>query len=157
MNCSHSNVRKWMRRLIKQKYVRIERERYGFRLFILNPKKVRVSKLGQSEAVQGVQTRSCRVSTDGQSKGIHSIEKSTTSEKLLRNNPTKLLKNNNTTPLADARSLPSLLRDLGKEKTVPSDRPSQEQLAGRENLLLDQRQQILNDPRFAKKEIAIPA
>jgi hypothetical protein len=42
MNCSAAKVRKWMRRLIVYRYVRMERHRYGFTLFILNPKKFRV-------------------------------------------------------------------------------------------------------------------
>jgi hypothetical protein len=116
MNCSPSSVRRWMRRLITEKYVRMERERYGFRLFVLNPKKFRASKLGQSEPLQSVQTRHARVSAHGQSKGIQAIEESAISEIPLQNNLTKLLKNNNTArTMKNACSFPSF-PERDKEK-----------------------------------------
>lgn len=140
MNCSAANVRKWMRRLIQQKYVRIEHDRYGFRLFILNPKKSRVSKLGQPESAPRVQTRYARVSADGRSKHIHPIEKSNPFDKLLQNNPTKLLKNNNTKPLAHAGSiLPYVPEEKGQ---TLRERQTQE------TTLLEQKEKLLTRQRL---------
>jgi hypothetical protein len=145
MNCSTANVRKWMQRLIVQRYVRIDRERYGFRLFILNPKKFRVSKFGQSDPLQSVQNRTARVSTRGRSKQTHTVEKTVTSQNPLQNNLTKHLKNNNTTALAKiARSvLPS----------VPEEqRQTQEQSQERKKLLLEQKQSIETEQRLAREQ-----
>jgi hypothetical protein len=140
MNCSSANVRKWMRRLIQQKYIRFERERYGFRLFILNPKKIRVSTLEQPGSVQGVQSRPSGMSTDEQSKGTHSIDKSSTSENLLQNNLTKLLKNYNSASLADARSiLFSIPEEMGQ---TLRERQTQE------TTLLGQKEKLLTVQRF---------
>lgn len=96
MNCSPSNVRKWMRRLIDQKYIRTERDQYGFRIFILNPKKVRVSKHRQSAQPQSVQTRTDRVSKYGRSAHVHHHRNKEVMSALLQNNLTKHLLNNKT-------------------------------------------------------------
>ena len=78
MNCKRGSVREWMQRLIKQRYIRVERDRRGIRIFILNPKKFRVSETQHS-------------------KQVHHFRNKDTYEKLLQNNLLKLLPNNKTT------------------------------------------------------------
>ena len=80
------------------------------------------------------------MSRNGQSKDIHPIDKSSTSENLLQNNLTKLLKNNNTTPLAQARSI---LCSIPEEK-VQTLRERQTQ----ETTLLEQREKLLTHQRL---------
>lgn len=96
MNCKRGSVREWTRRLIQQKYIRVERDRRGIRIFILNPKKFRVSKPQHSESVVSVGTTHSRVSKVQHSKQVHHTRNADTYEKLLRNNLTKLLPNNKT-------------------------------------------------------------
>jgi Helix-turn-helix domain len=55
MNCSRGSVRDWMRRLVAQKYIRTERDRRGIYIYVLNPKKFRVSKVQHSQRVQSVE------------------------------------------------------------------------------------------------------
>jgi DNA-binding FadR family transcriptional regulator len=129
INSNRSTVRKWMVRLIRKKYVRVERDRRGIRVFVLNPKKFRVSKLGHSQSGQSAQVQHHRVSHGGHSKQGYAPRDKDTYEKLLRNNLTKLLKNNNT-------ALPS---DFS---TVENRRELQEQ-SERQTLLARQKQEIL--------------
>lgn len=135
MNCSAANVRKWMRRLKQQSYVRVEPDRRGFRLFIKNPKKVRLSKLGQPKPTETVQTQHARSSTYGHSKPIHYIENAGTSEMLLRSELTKLLKNNNTTADAKPASVPLRFGELEKIKSIPLEKSPWEMEATRRKLL----------------------
>jgi len=129
MNCNRSTVRKWTSRLVEQKYIRVERDRRGIRVFVLNPKKFRVSKLAHSQSGQSVQVQHHRVSRGGHSNRGYAPRNKDTYEKLLRNNLTKLLKNNKT----------ALQPDFS---TVENRRELQEQTE-RQKLLLRQKQEIL--------------
>lgn len=112
MNCKRGSVREWMARLVRQKYIRLERDRRGIRIFVLNPKKARVSKLQHSKPAVSVGNSVGRVPEVQHSKPIHAVGNTATSETLLRSDLTKLLKNNNTTASV---SVPSLSR----EKAIP--------------------------------------
>lgn len=136
MNCSRSTVRKWMSRLVEQKYIRVERDRRGIRVFVLNPKKFRVSKLAHSQPGQSVQVQHGRVSNSEHSNRGYAPRNKDTYEKLLRNNLTKLLKNNKT-------ALPS---DFS---TVENRREKQEQ-AERQRLLQELKDIILQ--KYPAKE-----
>jgi len=96
MNCSKWNVRNWLERLIAQKYIRIERERYGFRIFVLNPKKFRVTKRSQSESIQSDQAKSLSRTKVSHSRIVHHSRNKDTYAKLLQNNLLKPLLNNKT-------------------------------------------------------------
>ncbi len=105
MNCKHRSVREWMPRLVREKYLRVEHDRRGIRIFVLNPKKFRVPENRQSKSVMHAGTSSVRVPEPWQSEGIHPVENTVTSETTLRNDLTKLPKNNNKDSLAkNARS-----------------------------------------------------
>ena len=136
MNCKRGSVREWMRRLVQQKYIRVERDRRGIRIFILNPKKFRVSKLQHSESVVSVGTTHCRVSKVRHSKQVHHARNKDICAALLRNNLTKLLPNNKT-------ALPS---DFS---TVETRRELQEQ-SERQRLLQEQKELILQ--KYPAKE-----
>lgn len=123
MNCKRGSVREWMRRLVEQKYVRVERGRRGIRIFVLNPKKMRVSRIQHSKPVVSVENPHCRMPEPQHSKPIHAIENAVTFENLLQNDLTKLLKNNNTT--AGAKSAPFIfpVSDLRAEQRQPQEQP----------------------------------
>jgi len=95
MNCKRGSVREWIRRLVEQKYIRIERDRRGIRVFILNPKKFRVSNPRHSE------------------RGYAPRNKDTYAA-LLRNNLTKQL-NNNKDALAPFFSTEEKRRELQEQ------------------------------------------
>jgi hypothetical protein len=135
MNCSAANVRKWMHRLVQQGYVRVERDRRGLRVFIKNPKKIRLSKLAHSKPIVSVQVEHVRPSIDGYSKPIHAVEKTATSEKPLRNDLTKLPNNNNTD--AASPSISSLSRAMQRELQPPSLGQRQRLLDAQAKLILD--------------------
>jgi hypothetical protein len=97
MNCKRGSVREWMRRLIKQRYIRVERDRRGIRIFIFNPKKFRVSETQHSKPFVSVGNPARRVSRVQHSKQVHHFRNKDTYEKLLQNNLLKLLPNNKTT------------------------------------------------------------
>jgi hypothetical protein len=136
MNCKRGTVRDWMRRLIEQKYIRVERERRGIHIFILNPKKFRVSKVQHSQSSQSVGTRHSRVSNPQHSQRAYAPRNKATYEKLLRNNLTKGLNNNK------RASLPNF-------STEENRRELQEQTA-RERLLQEQKKTILE--KYPPKE-----
>lgn len=129
MNCKRGTVRAWMRRLVEQKYIRVNRDRRGIRVFVLNPKKFRVSRIQHSQPDVSVGTSHSRVSNPQHSNRGYAPRNKDTYEKLLRNNLTKLLTNNKT-------ALPS---DFS---TVESRRKLQEQTE-RQTLLARQKQEIL--------------
>jgi hypothetical protein len=136
MNCKRGTVRDWMRRLVEQKYIRVARERRGIRIFILNPKKFRVSKVQHSQSSQSVGVGHSRVSKVQHSKQGYAPRNKDTYEKLLRNNLTKLLNNNK------RASLPNF-------STSETRREQQEQTA-RERLLQEQEKTILE--KYPPKE-----
>jgi hypothetical protein len=140
MNCKRGNIREWMRRLIEQKYIRVERDRAGIRIFIRNPKKMRVSKVQPSKPVVIVETPHSRVSELQHSKRIHAAENAASSEILLRSDLTKLLKNNNTT--AAAKSAAVSISSLAKAKSIPREM-SQAELEERQRLLHRQSKELL--------------
>ncbi len=96
MNCTKRNVRNWLDRLVAQRYVRIEREQYGFRIFIANPKKARVTNLSHSQAVQSYQVKSVSNTKVSHSQAVHHFRNKDTYAKLLQNNLLKPLLNNKT-------------------------------------------------------------
>jgi len=122
---SAGQCREWMARLINEKYVRTERDRRGLRIFVCNPKKFRVSEVQRSKPIVSAGSPAGSVSEVQHSKHIHAIENSGTSEMLLQNDPTKLLKNNNTTPLAKGARLTCSLyeKDSGRENHTSGDEP----------------------------------
>lgn len=137
MNCSRANVRNWMRRLVEQGYVRVERDRRGIRIFVKNPKKLRRSKVAHSYRAESVQVGDLRVSNHGHSKPIQPAENKAASEFLLQNKLTKFLKNSNTA--ADARrasAFTSFLRNFGKEKSIPGQMTPADIVARRKELRL---------------------
>lgn len=136
MNCKRGTVRDWMRRLIEQKYIRVEPDRRGIRIFILNPKKMRVSKVQHSQSSQGVGVRHSRVLNPQHSKQVHHLRNTDTYEKLLRNNLTKLLPNNKTASPSDF-------------STAETRRELQEQTE-RQRLLQEQKELILQ--KYQAKE-----
>ena len=150
MNCARGCVREWMARLIKEKYVRTERDRRGLRIFVLNPKKVRVSEVQLSKPIVTAGSPAGTGSEVQHSKPAYPAENAPTSEKLLQNDLTKLLKNNNTTAASkpDAVSLPSF-KELVKEKTVPRSM-SQAELDARRRKLLLQGEEIMR--KYTPKE-----
>jgi len=129
MNCKRGTVREWMARLVEQKYVRVQRDRRGIRVFVLNPKKFRVSVVQHSKprVSVGKSNLECRESQHSQCG--YAPRNKDTYEKLLRNNLTKLLKNNKT----------ALQPDFS---TVENRRELQEQTE-RQKLLLRQKKEIL--------------
>jgi DNA-binding MarR family transcriptional regulator len=129
INCKRGSVREWMRRLIQKKYIRVERDRRGIRIFVLNPKKMRVSKVQHSGLSMSVGTGPSRVSNPQHSNQGYTPRNKDTYEKLLRNNLTKLLTNNKTALQSDF-------------STVESRRELQEQTQ-RRTLLARQKQEIL--------------
>lgn len=135
MNCSPANVRKWMYRLTRQGYLRVEQDRRGLRVFIKNPKKTRLSKLGQPERVETAQLQHARPPSVGHSNSVHLIENASTSEILLRSDLTKRPKNNNTTADAKSASVSLSLKELGKIKTIPQEKTPREIDAQRRKLL----------------------
>ena len=142
MNCKKGSVREWMRRLVSQGYIRTERDRRGIRIFVRNPKKLRVSQCQHSQAVVSAGVSARRVSEPRHSESIHQIENKGSSKNLLQNNLTKRLRNNNTTaaPESGADYIFSL---LGKAKSLPTDRASQAQIAERERLLSRQAKEVM--------------
>jgi len=117
MNCQKGSVREWMRRLVNQGYIRTERDRRGIRIFVRNPKKIRLSQSQRSQTVVSVGTSTGRVLEPQHSKGIHPIDSKGASENLLQNNLTKLLKNNNTArTLKNARSFPSFPKQDNEQR-----------------------------------------
>ena len=152
MNCSAANVRKWMHRLVQQGYIRVERDRRGLRVFIKNPKKIRLSKLAHSKAAESVQVEQVRPSIDGHSKPIHTVENAATSENLLRSDLTKLLKNNNTDAAAKAAAVPiPSMKEILKEKTVPRGKSQAELDATRRELLLQDARLRREHPEWYSK------
>ena len=139
MNCSPSSVRKWMYRLVAQKYIRVERDRRGLRIFVLNPKKFRLSKPGHSKRIVSAQNRTLRVPTDGHSQQIHLVESAATSENALRNDLTKHLKNNNTTAAAQTAAVS--LSPLARKKEMPRAQ-TEKQWDARRRFLLRQSKEI---------------
>ena len=144
INCKRGTVREWMARLVEQKYVRVERDRRGIRVFVLNPKKSRVPRVQHSKPTVSVGTRRSRVSEPQHSKPIHAVENAVTSEILLQNDLTKLLKNNNTT--ADAKTasddLSTLFRKTAK-KLEPPRLKSEAELNATRRLLLKQSEELM--------------
>ena len=136
INAKRSTVRDWMRRLVKQKYIRVERDRRGIRIFILNPKKFRVSKVQHSQSSQSVGTRHSRVSNSQHSQRGYAPRNKATYEMLLRNNLTKQLNNNKSASSPDF-------------STSEKRRELQEQ-SERQRLLQEQREKILANPKYAK-------
>ena len=96
MNCSRWNVRNWMQRLIREKYIRLEHEPRGFRIFVANPKKFRVTKASHPQAVQTDQIKSLSCTKLSHPKQVHHFRNKDIYEKLLQNNLLKLLPNNKT-------------------------------------------------------------
>jgi hypothetical protein len=140
MNCKRGTVREWMARLVEQKYIRVECDRRGIRVFVLNPKKFRVPRVQHSKPNVSVGSRHSRVSEPQHSKPIHAIENTATSESLLRNDLTKLLKNNNT--YADAKTasdISSLFKKAARE--LQPQRPCLEE---RQKLLRQQAKMIVD-------------
>jgi hypothetical protein len=85
------------------------------------------------------------VSEAWQSKPIHAVENPATSEKLLRSDPTKLPKNNNTAAAAKtaAGDFFSLLgKELGKQKGLPRGKTRRE-LDERRRFLLRQGEELV--------------
>lgn len=153
MNCPRGSVREWMRRLVREKYIRTERERRGIRIFVLNPKKFkkspvsdadvirtnetpRASKRRHSEPVVIVENPASEGVESRHSNPIHAAENADTSENLLQKNLTKHLGNNNTNAAAKTASvtIPSL-KSLAKTKSVPREKTSFEVDARRRQLL----------------------
>jgi hypothetical protein len=159
MNCRKGSVREWMRRLVDQGYIRTERDRRGIRIFVLNPKKFRAWRVWKSQhpkPPESVGTSARRVSKCQQSKEAHPTDSKSTSRNVLQNNLTKHLMNNNTTA-APKNGADHLFFLLGKEKCIPTETPSQAQIAKREKLLARQRLEILSNPRYSNREAAISA
>jgi hypothetical protein len=144
MNSPRGSVREWMARLINEKYVRTERDRRGLRIFVRNPKKFRVSEVQHSKPIVSAGSPAGSVSEVQHSKGIHPVENKDTSEKLLRNDLTKLLRI--TTLLRQRKPLPSL-SCLAKEKSIPRAKTERE-LDERRRLLLKQSEEI--QAKYAK-------
>jgi hypothetical protein len=142
INCKRGTVREWMARLVEQSYVRVERDRRGIRVFVLNPKKFRVSEVQHSTPNVSVGTRHSRVSERQHSKPIHPVENTTTSETLLQNDLTKLLKNNDTT--AASKPDAAYISSLNREKTMPRGM-SQAELDARRREMLLQAERIKRD------------
>src|SRR5260370_6484810 len=82
INSPRANVRKWMARLIEQKYIRTERDRRGIRIFVLNPKKFRVSMRGHSQSAQSAHKQHIRVPSNGHSQRTYAPPNKDTYEKL---------------------------------------------------------------------------
>jgi len=139
MNCKRGSVREWMARLIREAYVRIERDRRGIRIFVRNPKKFRVSEVQHSKSPVSAGSSAGGVSEPQLSKAIHVVENAATSEILLRSDLTKLPRNNNTTAAAKAAAV--YLSSPVKEKSIPRAN-TKRQLDERRRLLLKQSEQI---------------
>jgi hypothetical protein len=137
MNCARGSVREWTRRLVAQKYIRLERDRRGIRIFVLNPKKFRVSNLQHSNADVSVENHYGRVLEPRHSNHSHLSENAATYENPLRNNLTKQLGNNKTTAAAKstAVSTPSVEK-LAREKAIPRTMSPAEEDARRREMLL---------------------
>jgi hypothetical protein len=129
MNCKRGSVREWMRRLVEQKYIRIERDRRGIRVFILNAKKFRVSNPRHSKSGVSVGTGHSRVSNPRHSERGYVPRNKDTYAALLRNNLTKQL-NNNKNALAPFFSTEEKRRELQAQTE-------------RQTLLARQKQEIL--------------
>jgi hypothetical protein len=142
MNCKKGSVREWMRRLVNQSYIRTERDRRGIRIFVRNPKKLRVSQSQHSQTPVTVGTSAGRVPESRHSKRAHPIQNKDGSKNLLQNDLTKHLKNNNTTA-APENGADHLFSLLGKAKSIPTDRASQAQIAERERFLLRQAKEVM--------------
>jgi predicted transcriptional regulator len=152
MNCSRGSVRDWMRRLIAQKYIRTKRDRRGIYVYVLNPKKFRVSKVQQSEQAQSVGNGTRRVSKVQHSKPFYPNENTGVFQKLLRKELTKTQNNNKKAALPffstketrrENQNQPLCLDQMPERKTMPTHQePTARELDERRRFLLRQAEQI---------------
>jgi hypothetical protein len=134
------NIRNWMRVLVRESYVRLEPQRYGFIIWIQKPRKFSVLKSRHPTLAEGVHNKSARMSLQGQSKPLHPIEKPATSELFLRNNLTKLPNNSNTDAAANTAAVS--LSSLSRQKAMPRAEMTERQQQERKMVLLKQLQKI---------------
>jgi len=114
------NPQSRMRRLVAQKYIRTERDRRGIRIFVLNPKKFRVSKVRHSIHAVSVEKPNGTTMAARHSKEAHPAGNGATCQNLLQNNLTKPLKNNNTTAAAKSAAVSlASIKELATAKTTP--------------------------------------
>jgi DNA-binding IscR family transcriptional regulator len=152
MNCARGSVRDWMRRLVEQNYIRTKRDRRGIYVYVLNPKKFRVSKVQHSQQAQSVGIGTHRVSNPQHSKPSDLVGDKAIYENLLRKELTKTLNNNKKAALPffstretrrENPNQPPFLGQMLEAKAMPTpEKPTARELDERRRFLLRQAEQI---------------